>query len=879
MVEYYTLSADKVLDELKTSINGLSEEDASRRLNHYGSNQLKESKKISPVKIFFSQFNNFLIWILLIAVVISAILGDVVEGVVISVIIIMNAVIGFIQEFKTEKAIESLKKLSGLKTDVLRNGERKQIDAKQIVPGDILFLETGDKVSADCRLIEESNFETQESSLTGESTPVKKNVEAINEASIADQINMTFSGTIVTKGRAKVVVVKTGMHTEIGRIAKLIEEAKEELTPLQKKLDKFGKQIGILTLIIAAIVFTATVLRGENILEMFKTAVSLAVAAIPEGLPAVVAMSLALGVQRMIKRNALIRKLPSVETLGSTTIIATDKTGTLTLDKMTVKKLYVNRKVVEIAGEGYSTEEKLTAGEDQKLLLRIGLLCNDSSLSSVGVSGDPTEVALLVSAAKAGMEKKKLDTKFRRIDEIPFDSERKRMTTIHQVGAKKTMYTKGAPDVVLKLCDSIHLNGKVRKLTTADKKKIEKANETFASNALRVLGFAYKPVKGKYTEKNLIFVGLQAMIDPPRPEVKTEIEKCNAAGIRVIMITGDHHLTALAIANQIGIKGKAITGAELDRIKNLEQKIDEIGIYARVSPEHKIRIISALKKKQHVTAMTGDGVNDAPALKKADIGIAMGITGTDVAKEASTMILTDDNFSSIVNTIEEGRGIYDNIKKFIFSLLSTNLAEVMIIFLAILVGLKLPLLAIQILWINLITDGLPAIALGLEPISKDAMKKKPRKPGEGILTKELIIRLLLMASFVIVGTLGFYIWALYRQGWSWGQELLSNSPEYIYAITVTFTALVLFEMFTALTAKSPEKNIFKIGLFNNKFLLLAIGSSLLLLLAVIYTPLNEHFHTVPLVLTDLGIIIAVTSSILLFDMVYKFFRNKIASQA
>ncbi|MAG15523.1 haloacid dehalogenase [Candidatus Woesearchaeota archaeon] len=879
MVEYYTLSADKVLDELKTSINGLSEEDASRRLNHYGSNQLKESKKISPVKIFFSQFNNFLIWILLIAVVISAILGDVVEGVVISVIIIMNAVIGFIQEFKTEKAIESLKKLSGLKTDVLRNGERKQIDAKQIVPGDILFLETGDKVSADCRLIEESNFETQESSLTGESTPVKKNVEAINEASIADQINMTFSGTIVTKGRAKVVVVKTGMHTEIGRIAKLIEEAKEELTPLQKKLDKFGKQIGILTLIIAAIVFTATVLRGENILEMFKTAVSLAVAAIPEGLPAVVAMSLALGVQRMIKRNALIRKLPSVETLGSTTIIATDKTGTLTLDKMTVKKLYVNRKVVEIAGEGYSTEEKLMAGEDQKLLLRIGLLCNDSSLSSVGVSGDPTEVALLVSAAKAGMEKKKLDTKFRRIDEIPFDSERKRMTTIHQVGAKKTMYTKGAPDVVLKLCDSIHLNGKVRKLTTADKKKIEKANETFASNALRVLGFAYKPVKGKYTEKNLIFVGLQAMIDPPRPEVKTEIEKCNAAGIRVIMITGDHHLTALAIANQIGIKGKAITGAELDRIKNLEQKIDEIGIYARVSPEHKIRIISALKKKQHVTAMTGDGVNDAPALKKADIGIAMGITGTDVAKEASTMILTDDNFSSIVNTIEEGRGIYDNIKKFIFSLLSTNLAEVMIIFLAILVGLKLPLLAIQILWINLITDGLPAIALGLEPISKDAMKKKPRKPGEGILTKELIIRLLLMASFVIVGTLGFYIWALYRQGWSWGQELLSNSPEYIYAITVTFTALVLFEMFTALTAKSPEKNIFKIGLFNNKFLLLAIGSSLLLLLAVIYTPLNEHFHTVPLVLTDLGIIIAVTSSILLFDMVYKFFRNKIASQA
>ncbi len=875
---YYTLSAEKAMKELNTSPSGLSDEEAKARLGQHGPNELKEAKKMSPILIFFAQFNNFLVWILLLAVGISAAIGDYVESIVITVIIILNSAIGFLQEYRAEKAIEALKKLAGLRADVIRNGERKQVDAKELVPGDIIMIETGDKISADCRLIEESNLEAQESSLTGESTPVIKGVEAIKQAPIAERLNMVFSGTIVTKGRAKAVVVGTGMRTEIGKIATLMETAKEELTPLQKKLAGFGKQIGILTLVIAAIVFGATVLRGENPLKMFEVAVSLAVAAIPEGLPAVVAMSLALGVQRMIKRNALIRKLPSVETLGSTTVIATDKTGTLTLDKMTVKKIYVSGRVTEVAGEGYSTSERLSAGEDEQLLLRIGAVCNDSALSGEGISGDPTEAALLVSAAKAGLLKESLDSKFRRADEIPFDSDRKRMTTINEAGSQMVMYTKGAPDVVLRLCDRIYVNGMARKMTPSDRKAIEKTNEQFASEALRVLGFAYKPVKNPAdkSEKDLIFVGLQAMIDPPRPEVRAAIEMCRQAGIRVVMITGDHKLTAVAIAKELGIMGQAVTGEELDRISNLEGKVDEIGVYARVSPEHKIKIIDALKKKGHIAAMTGDGVNDAPALKKADIGIAMGITGTDVSKEASKMILTDDNFASIVNAVEEGRGIYDNIRKFIYFLLSSNLAEVLVIFLAIIIGLKLPLLAIQILWVNLVTDGLPAIALGVEPISKDVMAKKPRKPEEGILTKKMAIRLVSMAATITVGTLGLYVWALKSKGWSWGQEIISESPAYIYAVTVAFTALMMFEMLNAIASKSEEKNFFS-GLFSNKWLLLAIISSFALHLAVIYTPLSAYFSTTALSIKDMGIIAAASSSVIIVDSAFKFFSNRAAA--
>ena len=862
MQEYHTLETEKVLEELMTSPEGLSEHDAKIRQEKFGPNELKEGKKTSPARIFASQFNNFLVWILLAAVAVSAFVGETAESVVIVIIIAINAVIGFVQEYRAEKAIEALKKLSGFRAKVLRDGEQVVKDAKSIVPGDIIFLQTGDKIPADCRLIEESNLETMESSLTGESAPVRKNVEALHMCSVPDQKNMVFSGTTVAKGRAKAVAVRTGMRTEIGRIAELIEKTKEEQTPLQKKLAKFGSIVGILTLAIAAVIFAATVLRGGEVLEMFKTSVSLAVAAIPEGLPAVVAVALALGVQRMIKRHALMRKLPSVETLGSTTVIATDKTGTLTLDKLTVRRIYVNGNAEDIDGS--------VPGEDAKLLLRIGALCNDCELSEGVAIGDPTEAALLVSASKAGMGKQELNRRFRRIDEIPFDSNRKRMSTMHQVGNHKVMYTKGAPDVMLKLCNRIYSKGKVRKLTAKDREKILEANEKFASGALRVLGFAYKNMDGDREEKNLVFVGLQAMIDPPRKEVKASIEKCRQAGIRVVMITGDHRTTAVAIAKEIGIKGEAVTGDELDLMSNLEERIDSIGIYARVSPEHKIRIIDALRRKKHITAMTGDGVNDAPALKKADIGIAMGINGTDVSKEASEMILTDDNFASIVNAVEEGRGIFDNIKKFVYFLLSSNLAEVLVIFLAVVIGLKLPLLAIQILWINLITDGLPAIALGVEPVARNIMKRRPKKPDAGILDATMVSRLVIMGATITAGTLGIYVWSLWKQGWTWGAAIPPDA--YAYALTMSFTALVVFELFNALAAKSQERNMLA-ELFNNKWLLLAILSSFLLQMAVIYTPISKYFHTTAISLADLGIIVAAASSVFAVDTLYKIFAG------
>ena len=864
MQEYCTLTPKETLKKLNTSKEeGLTYGEAARRLEKYGLNEITKTKKVSALKVFFAQFNNFLVWILLIAIAISAFIGDHVESIIIGIIILVNAIIGFIQEFRAEKSVEALKKLVGLNADVLRNGNLVETSAKNLVPGDIILIETGNKIPADCRLLEESNLETLESSLTGESVPVRKHVKAIEKTLIADQHNMVFSGTTVTKGRAKAVVVRTGMYAEVGKIAKLLDETEEELTPLQKKLATFAKQIGILTVLVATIVFLISFFfRGGELLETFKISVSLAVAAIPEGLPAVVAMALALGIQRMIKKNALIRKLPSVETLGSTTVIATDKTGTLTLDKMTVKKIYVNGKTFEVEGEGYSTHERLFLGENGKLLLRIGALCNNSSLSNGEVFGDPTEAALLVSAEKAGLSKSEMEKNFRRVDEIPFTSETKRMSTIHESEKGRVMYMKGAPDVILSLCNKIFVSGKVRNLEDAERKKIGTVNEKFASKALRVLGFAYKPLKGKESDEEMIFVGLQAMMDPPRPEVKPAIEKCKRAGIRVVMITGDHKATAVAIAKSVGITGDAVTGEELDRMENFEDKVEKVGIYARVTPEYKIKIIDALKKKKHVVAMTGDGVNDAPALKKADIGIAMGINGTDVAKEASKMILTDDNFASIVNSVEEGRGIFNNIKKFVYFLLSSNLAEVMIILCAIIVGLETPLLAIQILWVNLVTDGLPAIALGVQPVGKDIMNSKPRKTDERIMNAKMIVRLLLVGTTIAVGTLGVYVWAL-------------QEKEYLYASTMAFSTLVIFEMFNALASKS-ESRLFLSGFFDNKWLLMAIASSLVLLGVVLfYTPLNQYFHvTNELKLADVGVIFLIGFTVIIVDSIYKLITRK-----
>ena len=861
-----------VLKELSASENGLTDEEAKNRLGKYGPNEIKEKKRISPLKIFISQFKSFIIAILIAAVVVSLLIGETVDAVVIAAILLLNAVLGFIQEYKAEKAIEALKKMASLKAKVIRNNEEKLIDAAELVPGDIIFLEVGMKVPADSRLIQIVNLQTQEAALTGESLPVKKEPEALPEKPpVADRKNMVFSGTIITAGRGKAVVVETGMNSEIGKIAEMIQTAEEKMTPLQVKLAQLGQLLGIATIAICIVVFLIGIFTGKNILTMFIAAVSLAVAAIPEGLPAVVTISLALGVQRMIKRHALIRRLPSVETLGSTTVICSDKTGTLTCNEMTVKKLFVNNKAIEVAGEGYSKEgsfyyeQNKIDSKDFSLLLKIGALCNDAKLNEKEPLGDPTEISLIVSAHKAGLIKDELEERYPRIGEIGFSSERKRMSTYHKEDGKKIVYCKGAPDVILHLCDRININGEVKRLASIDKKEILKVNELFASEALRVIGFAYKESE-TLSEENMVFVGLQGMIDPPREEVKEAIKKCERAGIKVVMITGDHKTTAEAIAKEIGIKGSSLTGQELDEIKNLEDYVENIAIYARVNPEHKSKIVDALRAKGHVIAMTGDGVNDAPALKKSDIGIAMGITGTDVAKEASDMILTDDNFTSIVNAVEEGRGIYGNIKKFVEYLLSSNLGEILTIFVAILLSVffqnALPLLAIQILWINLVTDGFPALALGVEPPDPEVMIRPPRKPDEKILSASIIKRMAIVGITMMIGTL--LIFKLYL-------------PDLKYAQTMAFTTLVMFQMFNVLNCRSEKHSLFKVGIFSNMFsniyLLLAIVVSILLQLLVIYTPFSAFFKTVPLTLTDWLYAIVISSSVMFVVETIKFVNH------
>ncbi|MEK6921447.1 MAG: HAD-IC family P-type ATPase, partial [Nanoarchaeota archaeon] len=640
------------------------------RLKQYGYNELKEAKKINPIIIFLRQFKSLLVYILLAAVIISFFLKEYVDAYVVLGILLFNAIFGFIQEYRAEKSIAALKKLASLKAKVIREGATHEIDARELVPGDILLLEEGDKIPADARVLETIHLKTLESALTGESNPVEKETDKLgnnlgDNFALGDQKNMVFAGTIITNGRGKAVVTGTGMQSQIGKIAKLIEEAEETLTPLQKNLDKVGKMLGIGTILVCLLIFILAVFKGEALLPAFLAAVALAVAAVPEGLPAVITITLAVGVQRMIKKNALIRKLPSVETLGCTTVICTDKTGTLTKNEMTVRQLYVNGKAVEVSGTGYKTEghffihgQKIDPKE-VSLLLKIGALNNNANLDGEKVIGDPTEGCLLVSAVKAGIVRERLQQEEPRVEEIVFDSQRKCMSTIHKEthGKRFLLYTKGAPDIVLTLCAKISMNGKVRTLTAKDKQAILEANHNFSSCALRVLAFAYKEISVKKSgqreqtfsdadEKELIFVGLQGMIDPPRQEVKEAIRRCNDAGIRVVMITGDHATTAKAIGAELGLGTRVMEGQELEKREHLDDIVDTIDIYARVNPEHKLKIVDALQKKGHGVAMTGDGVNDAPALKKADIGIAMGITGTDVSKEASAMILTDDNFTS-----------------------------------------------------------------------------------------------------------------------------------------------------------------------------------------------------------------------------------------
>ncbi|MDP3765913.1 MAG: calcium-translocating P-type ATPase, PMCA-type [Nanoarchaeota archaeon] len=845
-----------VFKELSSSEKGLSEKEAEERLKQYGLNEIKEGKKISPWQIFIEQFNSVVVWILIAATIISAFLKEYVDAIVILVIIVLIAVLGFILEYRAERAIEALKRLASLKATVIRDGQKKEIDSKEIVPGDIIILETGDKVPADARLSEVFNLQTQEAALTGESQPVKKNTDVLPEkTAIADMKNIVFSGTIIVSGRAKAIVTATAMQTEIGKIATMIEEVKPEPTPLQKKMDNLGKWIGKVVIVIAIIIFiVASLFQEKSLLENLIVAVAVAVAAIPEALLAIVTMALALGTQRMLKRNALIRRLPSVETLGSTTVICTDKTGTLTVNEMTVKKMFVNGIVVDVTGAGYETKgqflykNKPISFDEIELLLRIGALNNNAELKNSNIIGDPTEGCLIVSAAKAGLKKEDLEIEFQRIDEIEFTSERKMMTTIHKHHGEKLAYVKGAPEVVLKLCSYIDINGKAKKLDEEMRKEIIETNKEFADDALRVLGFAYKTIiTDKEPEKNLIFVGLQGMIDPPREEVKIAIEKCKKAGIKVVMITGDHEVTARAVAKEIGLSGKVVTGQQLDEIKNLEDWVEDIAIFARVNPEHKIKIVDALKKKGHVVAMTGDGVNDAPALKKADIGIAMGITGTDVSKEASSMILTDDNFASIVNAVEEGRGVYDNIRKYIGFLLSGNISEVLIIFLGIIFGLPLPLTATQILLINLVTDGLPALALSADPYEPNAMSRKPRKQDEPIF-KGLNPFLVYYPIVMTITALLIFSWFYFYKG------------NLFQAQTATFLTISMFELYQAFASRSTIYPAFKVGIFKNKFLILAVLSSFAVISASIFIPsIGRYLDMSPLSIFEFVFIVLVSS--------------------
>jgi len=845
------------LAELGVREQGLTSEEAILRLKKYGENNLPEKKKKSRIEIFLEQFKNYLIFILLIAALIEIFMEKYTEAIAIMVVLLINATLGYTQEYKAQTSIEALRRISAPKAKVLRDGLRTHIETAKIVPGDIILLETGDKVPADARLLETVNLQAQESSLTGESIPVEKTIEALAEdLQIGERRNMLFQGTIIANGRGTAVVTATGMNTEIGKIAELIQ-SEGESTPLEKKLEQLSKHIGYTVAFVSIVIFITGFLRGEEIFKLFITTVSLAVAAIPEGLPIVVTVTSAIGIQRMAKKNALIRRLPSVETLGSTTVICTDKTGTLTCNQMTITKLYANREIIEVSGEGYSTEGAFSKDpKDFETLLKAGALCNDASIGKQ-FFGDPTEIALLISAAKAGFRKEELEKESPRTSEISFTSERKYMITIHG----NTAYAKGAPDTLLNLCDKVLINGRITELTTEEKKEILGANENLAGEALRVLGLANKQFSGHFSENGFIFLGLQGMIDPPRKEVREEIQKCKNAGIKVIMITGDHPSTAAAIGKQLGLEVKILTGREIDALLDLNSVVEDIIIFARVSPEHKLQIVEALKNQGHVVAMTGDGVNDAPALKKADIGIAMGITGTDVAKEASDMILSDDNFKSIVSAVEEGRGIYENIKRFLRFQLSTNVGAILTVFIGTLVGLPLPLTALQLLWINVIVDGPPALSLSVEPLDRESMKRPPRDPQEQILSKKMLVYIFSAGIMMAIGTLGVFSYML-----SFDQQK---------AQTLAFTTFVFFQLFNVLNCRSNIHSIFKIGLFSNRTSILSIVGVILIQAAIVYLPqVQGVFGTISLSIIDWLISTAIASSIFIAFEIFKAFKNR-----
>ncbi|MGE5617759.1 MAG: calcium-translocating P-type ATPase, SERCA-type [Sphingomonadaceae bacterium] len=864
--EYHSLDLVEAAGQLRTDLaKGLSAEEARARLEKYGPNELQERKGPSFLQMVLAQLTDFLVIILIVASVISMVLGEFIDAGVIMAIVVLNAIIGVVQESKAEKSLAALKKMAAPMAKVIRDGHVLDVPSRELVPGDLVLLETGNYVPADVRLIESVNLKIEEASLTGESVPVEKDCNALlkPDAPIGDRKNSGFMSTTVTYGRGKGIVVGTGMQTQIGKIAQMIQEVEAEATPLQKKLEELGKSLGIACLAICAVVFALGVWEGNELLEMFMVAVSLAIAAVPEGLPAIVTICLALGMQRMVARHALIRRLPAVETLGSVTVICSDKTGTLTQNEMTVVKMFVDGQMVDVSGKGYTPVgeflqkgTKLSPKDNAVVstLLRGAALCNDAVLErsteredAWRMVGDPTEGALVVAAAKAGFQKEEMEKAAPRVAEVPFDSDRKCMTTFHKDGGATgfTAFVKGAPDVMLSQCTKMLLDGQVVPLDEAKRQQVLDANHSMAAQALRVLAIAYRDfdeVPAKPTpetvERELTLVGLMGMIDPARPEVKDAVHTCKSAGIKAVMITGDHKDTAVAIADEldmIGPKRGVLTGADLDKISDEEfaNIVEDVNVYARVSPAHKVKIVEALRAKGHVAAMTGDGVNDAPALKRADIGVAMGITGTDVAKETADMVLTDDNFASIVSAVEEGRIIYSNIRKFVFFLLSCNVGEILTVFIAMLIGMPVPLRPIQLLWLNLLTDGLPALALGMEKAEPGIMNRPPRPKTEAILNREMQIGIAVQGVAIMVATLGAFSIGLQR------------NSSYEEAQTMAFATLVFSELLRAYTARSEYYSIFTLGIFSNKYMVGAtILSSLLILLPLYLTFLHPIFDVV-----------------------------------
>ncbi len=901
-ITWHALSAKEVLEKLDTTpIKGLSTDEVERRRQIHGLNQLREKPRPSFIQLVFAQLKSFVIVLLIVASIISMILGEFVDSAAILLIVILNAVLGVVQESRAEEALAALKKMAAPDAQVIRDGKHVSVPSEQLVPGDIVKLEAGNFIPADLRLLEAINMRVEEAALTGESVPVQKNALLTLDAgsSLGDRKNTVFMGTVVSYGRGHGVVTSTGMHTQLGLIANMLQSVHEEETPLQKRLDQLGKTLGIACLVVCAIVFGVGLLEGGNPLDLFMIAISLAIAAVPEGLPAIVTISLALGMQEMIKRHALIRRLSSVETLGSATVICSDKTGTLTQNEMTVTNIWADGQFIEVTGQGYAPKGEFLVNGNKvdlanypavKTALWVGALNNDAMLEENHLEGgeidyrmigDPTEGSILVAAYKAGAGSQALNNAYPRKNEIPFDSERKRMVTIHAIDNPsledispftdashknlQVVAVKGAPDVVLNLCSKIHPmdNGASRPLDAVTKKAILDANDSMTQKALRVIGVAFKlenKIEGELNsaeiEHDLIFAGLIGMIDPARPEVKPALQTATKAGIRTLMITGDYPNTAKAIAESIGLLQpghKVLTGAQLDEIddKQLITEVEQTDVFARVSPEHKMRIVNALQANGEIVAMTGDGVNDAPAIKQADIGVSMGITGTDVAKDTADMVLTDDNYVSIVSAVEQGRIIYSNIRKFVYYLISCNLGEILIIFLPTAFGRFLfpemnteqltPLVPIQLLWLNLISDGAPALALGTEKGDPDIMEQKPRPPQEPIINKQMMIGVVIQ-TLAIAGVTLFAFWR--------GLINYAHLPleqRLPIAETMAFITLASSELLRAFTARSERYPLLKIGIFSNKWMNWAVLASFIMLMGVTYIPfLNPIFNTMPL---------------------------------